>query len=119
MPVKAMTLHEMKRKTATPIRDNRPSAAKRGYNYRWRNANRTGAADYYLKKNPVCVDCQKENIVKQATVVDHIIPHKGDMVKFWQQSNWQSLCKQHHDIKTASEDGGFGHSLKIKGANYE
>jgi 5-methylcytosine-specific restriction protein A len=43
-----------------------------------------------------------------ATVVDHIIPHNGDMVRFWDQDNWQPLCKQCHDIKTATEDGGLG-----------
>jgi 5-methylcytosine-specific restriction protein A len=53
-------------------------------------------------------------MITSATVVDHIIPHKGDMAIFWNKSNHQALCKTHHDIKTASEDGGFGHSLKIK-----
>lgn len=43
-----------------------------------------------------------------AEVVDHIQSHKGDMRLFWDESNWQPLCKRHHDIKTASEDGGFG-----------
>jgi 5-methylcytosine-specific restriction protein A len=27
---------------------------------------------------------------------------------FWDSKNWQSLCKHHHDVKTATEDGGFG-----------
>ncbi len=43
-----------------------------------------------------------------ADVVDHIIPHKGDQSLFWDSSNWQPLCKHHHDQKTAREDGGFG-----------
>lgn len=43
-----------------------------------------------------------------AEVVDHIVPHKGDLSLFWSRSNWQSLCKRCHDIKTAMEDGGFG-----------
>jgi 5-methylcytosine-specific restriction protein A len=48
-------------------------------------------------------------MVKAATVVDHIIPHQGDMTLFWDaDSNWQSLCKTCHDRKTATEDGGFG-----------
>jgi 5-methylcytosine-specific restriction protein A len=52
--------------------------------------------------------------VVAATVVDHIVPHKGDKVKFWDSSNWQSLCKRCHDAKTATEDGGFGHPVKEK-----
>jgi len=41
-------------------------------------------------------------------VVDHIVPHRGDRALFWDTSNWQPLCKPHHDAKTAREDGGFG-----------
>lgn len=44
-----------------------------------------------------------------ATVVDHIIPHKGDQTLMWDESNFQSLCSKHHNIKTAREDSGFGH----------
>ncbi|WP_330164070.1 HNH endonuclease [Paenibacillus campinasensis] len=43
-----------------------------------------------------------------STVVDHIIPHKGDPKLFWDKNNWQALCKKCHDTKTAREDGGFG-----------
>lgn len=42
-----------------------------------------------------------------ATVVDHIIPHKGDQYLFWDRSNWQPLCKLCHDRKTATEDSQF------------
>jgi 5-methylcytosine-specific restriction protein A len=43
-----------------------------------------------------------------ASVVDHIVPHRGDERLMWSESNWQSLCKPCHDAKTAREDGGFG-----------
>lgn len=43
-----------------------------------------------------------------AIIVDHIIPHRGDMKLFWDEDNWQSLCKHCHDVKTAKEDGGLG-----------
>lgn len=39
----------------------------------------------------------------RATVVDHIEPHRGDWAKFVEPSNLQSLCKRHHDQKTARE----------------
>jgi 5-methylcytosine-specific restriction protein A len=107
MPNRAITLSQIKNQTATPKRDNRPSAASRGYGARWRKARM-----YFLTIHPLCVDCEKESVVKSATVVDHIIPHKGNQELFWQMSNWQSLCKQHHDIKTATQDGGFGHKIK-------
>ena len=48
----------------------------------------------------LCVSCQAEGKLTAATVVDHIIPHRGDMKLFWDESNWQPLCKEHHDQKT-------------------
>lgn len=55
--------------------------------------------------------CADQGRVAAATVVDHIIPHKlkealrsgdADAISkaqklFWSRSNWQGLCKQHHD----------------------
>lgn len=76
----------------------RGNAAKRGYGNQWRKARAS-----YLSQYPICVRCGDI-----ATVVDHTIPHKGDMHLFWSVSNWQSLCKTCHDRKTATEDGGFG-----------
>ena len=51
-------------------------------------------------------------MIVRATVVDHIIPHKGDQKLFWDTRNWQPLCKPCHDKKTATEDGGFGRFQK-------
>ncbi|SEM81262.1 HNH endonuclease [Paenibacillus sp. OV219] len=84
----------------------RGSAALRGYDSKWRAA-RAG----YLRKHPLCVECLNHEAVTEATVVDHIKPHKGDKTLFWDRNNWQSLCKKHHDIKTVKEDGGFGYRL--------
>jgi 5-methylcytosine-specific restriction protein A len=36
-------------------------------------------------------------------VVDHIQPHRGEWSRFVDVSNLQSLCKFHHDRKTALE----------------
>jgi 5-methylcytosine-specific restriction protein A len=54
----------------------------------------------------------KDGKVTPATVVDHIIPHKGNHELFWDAKNHQPLCKRHHDIKTCKEDGGFGNPNK-------
>lgn len=84
----------------------RGSSTQRGYGARWQKASKA-----YLKAHPLCVcpECKGgEQRVTQATVVDHIIPHRGDMKLFWDSSNWQSMAKACHDRKTASEDGGFG-----------
>jgi 5-methylcytosine-specific restriction protein A len=76
----------------------RPSAARRGYGPRWRRA---GAA--YLARHPLCGPCQAAGRLKLATVVDHIVPHRGDPGLFWDEDNWQGLCKPCHDAKTARE----------------
>lgn len=81
----------------------RGTAAQRGYTSRWRTARAR-----YLSEHPLCVLCESEGRVTAAEVVDHIRPHRGDMDLFWDEDNWQSLCKQHHDAKTASRDGAFG-----------
>jgi len=47
------------------------------------------------------VHCQRDGRTNPASVVDHIIPHRGVAALFWDQSNWQSLCKRCHDRKTA------------------
>ncbi len=81
----------------------RGSSTQRGYGYRWQQARLV-----YLKENPLCVQCKEDNQIVAAQVIDHIIPHKGNQELSWDEDNWQSLCKHHHDIKTATEDGGFG-----------
>ncbi|WP_112310348.1 HNH endonuclease signature motif containing protein [Pseudogemmobacter bohemicus] len=75
----------------------RPTARKRGYDSKWEKA-RLG----FLGSHPTC------SCGAVATVVDHIVPHKGDKKLFWDRSNWQPLCASCHNRKTATEDGGFG-----------
>ncbi len=83
--------------------ERRGTAAQRGYDNRWRKAR-----ERFLRENPLCIECLKEERLTPATVVDHIVPHKGNYELFWDESNWQPLCKYHHDVKTAKVDGGFG-----------
>lgn len=84
----------------------RDSSGKRGYSSAWRRA-REG----FLAHHPFCVVCEAEGFPRLAVVVDHIVPHKGDKNLFWDKSNWQPLCKHHHDLKTARENGGFGNAV--------
>ena len=82
----------------------RGSSTERGYGSRWQRYRAS-----FLASNPLCVECARHGLLVQATVVDHITPHKGDQTLFWDPANHQALCKPCHDIKTAKEDGGFGH----------
>ena len=78
--------------------ERRGSSSERGYTYRW-----TKAAQGFLRKHPLCAECELAGRTTPATVVDHIVPHRGDRTLFWDRSNWQPLCKACHDRKTAKE----------------
>lgn len=71
----------------------RGSARQRGYTAQW---DRVAAA--FKRDNPLCIGCEAVDRVELASVVDHIIPHKGDDTLFWDQANWQPCCTKHHDI---------------------
>jgi 5-methylcytosine-specific restriction protein A len=86
----------------------RGSAASRGYGRRWRAARKL-----FLDRNPLCAECQQMGRLTAATIVDHVIPHKGDTRLFWDMDNWEAICKSHHDQKTASQDGGFGNKRAV------
>jgi 5-methylcytosine-specific restriction protein A len=46
--------------------------------------------------------CYDEHRITAAYQVDHVIPHRGDPVLFWdEQHNWQSLCASCGAGKTA------------------
>ena len=88
----------------------RGNSAQRLYDAKWRKARLQ-----FLIANPLCVQCRAAGRVTAATVVDHIVPHRGDKARFWDRANWQALCKPHHDSKTAIEDGGWGRPPKGEG----
>ena len=75
------------------------SSTQRGYGYKWQKAR-----ERFLSLNPLCVYCERNNRVTAATVVDHIIPHKGNQDLFWDESRWQSLCVNcHSSVKQREE----------------
>lgn len=77
----------------------RVTSSGRGYDSRWRRAR-----SCYLKAHPLCEKCMEQEKFVKASVVDHIVPHRGDEKLFWDESNWQALCKNCHDRKTMTED---------------
>ncbi len=60
-----------------------------------------------LRDEPTCRLCAEMGRVTAATVVDHVIPHKGDEALFFDPSNLQSLDKHCHDsVKQRQEKTG-------------
>ena len=56
----------------------------------------------FLRQHPICM---VEGCNEPATIVDHIRDHHGDRELFFSWDNLQSLCKHHHDEKTAKTRG--------------
>lgn len=82
-------------------RHGKQTTAERGYGSAWQKARLR-----HLQDNPLCVFCLKEKRITLATVVDHIIPHRGDQALFWDAGNWQSLCPTHHSSDKQRLEGG-------------
>ena len=56
-----------------------------------------------LLREPFCRECAKRGDCTCATVVDHVVPFRGDWAKFVDPANHQSLCERCHNRKTATE----------------
>lgn len=95
MPIRPPTIRSIKSSTPVIGGEKRESACKRGYGRRWQAASKG-----FLARHPLCAECESEGRVAPATLVDHVVPHRGDMGLFWQPSNWQGLCVRHHQQKT-------------------
>jgi len=84
-------------------RKDKGSSSERGYTYAWSKARAA-----YLREHPLCTMCadMRPPRVTAANVVDHSVPHRGDMAIFWDRSLWQALCKSHHDSDAQIRDNG-------------
>jgi 5-methylcytosine-specific restriction protein A len=75
----------------------RGSSTERGYDWRWRKAAKAFLA---LPENALCRVCRVAGVRVAATVVDHVVPHRGDERLFWDVTNWQPVCAPCHNRKT-------------------
>lgn len=63
-----------------------------------------------LTRDPLCGYCLAAGMTTEATIADHVIPHRGDPDLFW-FGELQSLCKLHHDSTKAREESGGWDSM--------
>ena len=70
---------------------------------RWRDTARR-----FRAAHPLCAhsDLGVAGCTLVTEAVDHVVPHRGDARLFWDQTNWQPLCKACHAAKTARETAG-------------
>jgi 5-methylcytosine-specific restriction protein A len=52
----------------------------------WRKASRE------FLRGKVCARCREQGRTRLATITDHIVPHQGNTVLFWDCKNWRPLC---------------------------
>lgn len=70
----------------------RGSARDRGYDSRWDAASRG-----HRVHDPLCRYCALVGEVKAADLTDHLYPHRGDRVLFWNRTYWVSSCNDCHN----------------------
>lgn len=61
-----------------------------------------------LQREPLCRACRQLGHVRAATQVDHVVPHDGDALKFFDATNVQALCASCHAQKTRAETASAG-----------
>lgn len=88
VPAGVLCSCQIKRRAEADAR--RPTAHERGYDSKWQRESRIFLS---LPDNRLCA-C---GCGRTANVVDHIVPHRGDMRLFWDRKNWQPLNKHCHD----------------------
>lgn len=72
------------------------------YHYLYESSRWRKASKEFLKGHPICFVCGKP-----ATLVDHIIPHRGNLELFYDENNWQPMCQSCHTRKTFKENNNF------------
>ena len=84
----------------------RGTAQERGYTRRWAARSQAFRRRFPLcgmrpgGQRPVLSRCFDEGRQTPATVVDHVVPHRGDQGLFWDElGNWQALCDGCHGRK--------------------
>lgn len=65
----------------------------------------------YKQRHPLCVQCEKNGIIKQSEVTDHVVRFahggKGFDLDNLKDEYFQPLCKKCHDSKSGREAHGF------------
>lgn len=68
-----------------------------------------------LRQHPLCKMCEAEGRLEPATVVDHVVPHRGDRQLFF-YGEVQSLCATCHDgAKRMVEERGYDTAIGADG----
>lgn len=53
----------------------------------------TKASRIYRAEHPLCAACMEKGFIRASEVVDHVVPYPV-CTDFFDQNNWQALCKK-------------------------
>lgn len=70
------------------------------YDWVWHDPRWRALRAAHLKAEPLCARCGAE-----ATIVDHVIPHRGNEDLAFDPGNLQSLCATHSAVKSREDRG--------------
>lgn len=88
----------------------RLNSNQRGYTARWQRARKQ-----FLDVHPLCCLCLERGEIVTATVVHHTVKHNGDMVLFWDETKWQSVCEDCHNSIAQSHEKSSSISFNVDG----
>ena len=56
-------------------------------------------------QNQACATCGVDlvTVAREGRAIDHVVAHRGDEGRFWDESNWQALCGRCHSLKSNRE----------------
>lgn len=102
------------------MKNRNPGESDRWYHWAaWKGSN--GRRAQTLLANPFCVFCAARGRTTEASVADHITPHRGDYDLFW-TGELQSLCGPppkgrncHSRIKQQVEERGYHNEVDADG----
>ncbi len=89
MPMAPKTLSQRKVERYGRVKDNRPSASRRGYDKTWQAFRRM-----MISRRPICQDCKRD----PSTTVHHIVKLRDGGKN--SPKNVLCLCKRDHDVRT-------------------
>ncbi len=71
----------------------------------------------HLRSQPHCVMClESHGKFVRGTIVDHVVPHRGDERLFLDPRNLQTLCSSHHSASKQREElAGFSAACDVDG----
>lgn len=97
----------------------RRSAEATGYRKLYKTARWRARRMHQLAEEPLCRSCAKAGRITAATIADHVEPHRGDPIKFF-EGELQSLCdaepwRCHSKVKQSEERLGFSKAVGADG----